>query len=553
MGALPAAVLLLLSNPILAQDADQAAEDLGAITVTSPRVEKSLNEVPGAISKVGKDDIQLGQQQLTIDEALKEVPGVFVLNSYNYAQDSRIMIRGFGARADFGIRSIKLYVDGIPSTTPDGQGGVDGIDFGSAASIEVIRGPASSLYGAAAGGVISITTEDGPPVPYAEARYTVGEYDFDKTQLKFGGDNGPLNYTFSASRLHFEGYRDHSKAENVKFNSKVRYDFDSTSSLTAVMNIIDMPIQDDPGALLLSEVAADRRQARARNLQFDGGESVEQQKLGFVYRNEIAPGHEIQLRNYYVMRNLDNKLPFGSPVFPFEPGGQIDLDRFFFGGGAQYTFTGDINQFTLGFDVDQQTDDRKEFDNLNGAKGPLSLNQEEDVNSIGIFAFNEQYLTDTLTLSGGIRYDRVRFKVTDKFFNDSAIGFPPQPDTVLDDSGVIEFEELSPMVGLLWSPHRSINLYSNVSTSFETPTTTEFANPAGGGAAGGFNQNLESQTATNYEVGMKGIVPEWWSLTYNAAVFHIDVKNELVGIELANNREVFRMLHHQIAMDSNLA
>ncbi|NDC89893.1 MAG: TonB-dependent receptor, partial [Bacteroidetes bacterium] len=119
-------------------------------------------DTPAAISVIEQDDIQTARQQLTLDESLTRVPGVFLQNAHNFSQAQRISIRGFGARSPFGIRGIRLIIDGVPATMPDGQGNVDEIDLGSASRIEIIRGPSSSLYGTASGGVISIQTEDGP-------------------------------------------------------------------------------------------------------------------------------------------------------------------------------------------------------------------------------------------------------------------------------------------------------------------------------------------------------------------------------------------------------
>lgn len=499
-----------------AQDTDDA-EDLGDITVISPRVETPITKVPYAIDLVGKEDIQKGTQQLGLDESLTKIPGVFMLNRYNFSQDLRIAIRGFGARADFGIRGIKIIVDGIPQTLPDGQGNIDAIDLASAERVEVIRGPSSSLYGAAAGGVINIVTEEGPEVPFVEGRYAGGSYGFHKYNLKTGGQKGDLNYLFNIGRYELDGYRDHSETESVIGNGKFTYEFDETSDLTTIVNFVDSPKANDPGGLLLSEVQQNRKQARDRALLLNTGESKEEQRLGFVYRKEFSPKHEIRLRNYYVFTDFENSLPFG-PGAPFGSpgdGGQVAFDRFFVGGGAQYTFNGTMNRFTTGFDIEQQNDDRQNFDNLvGGQRGQLVLDQEEEVSSIGIYAQNEQYLTDTVTLTTGIRYDQVDFDVDDKFLSDSS-----------DDSGSVDYEEFSPQVGLMWSPLREVNLYGNVSTSFETPSTTEFSNAAG---SGGFNTSLNAQTATNYEIGIKGAVPQWYGFTYNAAVFHIDGEDELV-------------------------
>lgn len=179
----------LLSVPAVAQESV-----LEPIIINATRVEKSSDEIPAAISTIGQDQIQLGTEQLGLDESLSRVPGLFMLNRYNFAQDLRASIRGFGARSSFGIRGIKIIVDGIPETLPDGQGSVDGVDIGSARQINVIRGPASSLYGNASGGAILIETEQGPVIPFVEARTTMGEFDFSKFQLKTGGDTGEFNY-----------------------------------------------------------------------------------------------------------------------------------------------------------------------------------------------------------------------------------------------------------------------------------------------------------------------------------------------------------------------
>jgi iron complex outermembrane receptor protein len=502
-----------LLGPAKAQeDGDSGVTELEEIMVTTPRWEQPLTKVPAAISVVEQDEIQLGTQQLGLDESLGRVPGLFIQNRYNFAQDLRIAIRGFGARSNFGIRGIKVFVDDIPDTLPDGQGQVDSIDLGSAQRIEVIRGPASSLYGTAAGGVISIITEEGPPEPFAEARVSAGEYGFWRYGAKAGGQAGPLNYFGNLSRLELSGYRDHSRTENVLFNSKVRYTIDQSSDLTAVFNDVDSPTADDPGGLNAQEVKADRRQAAPNNELFDAGEKVDQQKLGFVYRKSFGTKHEIKARNYYVWRDFDNKLPFTN-------GGSVDLNRFFVGGGLSYAYSGALftrpNRVLVGFDVDAQRDDRKRFDNNQGNRGALTFDQDEDVTSTGVFAQNEFSVLDNLSLTLGARYDRVDFDIDDKFLADG------------DNSGDIDFNQFSPMVGLLWSSSPALNLYGNISTAFETPTTTELANPSG---AGGFNSDLDAQTATEYEVGVKGLMPG--RLRYELSVFTIRVDDELIPFEV---------------------
>ena len=194
------------------------------LTVTATRADKLVHEVPAAVGVVEQDSIQKARQQLSIDESLTLIPGLFMQNRYNFAQDLRIAIRGFGARSSFGIRGIKILVDGIPETLPDGQGQVDSIDLGSAARIEVLRGPSSSLYGNASGGVISVTSEAAPDSPFVEGRLAVGEYDYQKYQVKAAGQSGKFGYLASLSDTEIDGFRDHSEAENTQFSGRLRYE-----------------------------------------------------------------------------------------------------------------------------------------------------------------------------------------------------------------------------------------------------------------------------------------------------------------------------------------
>ena len=491
---------------------DATSSRLEEITVKATRVATPLIRVPASIGVVGKDDIQLARQQLGLDESLVSIPGLFMQNRFNFAQDLRVSIRGFGARANFGIRGIKIMVDGIPETLPDGQGGVDAIDLGSAQRVEVIRGPVSSLYGNASGGVISVTSEESPAQPFLETRLAAGEYGYAKYQLKTGGRGERVDYMVNVSSMEIDGYRDNSRAENTQLNGKVRFHIDQSSNLLAIVNTTDQPVADDPGGITREQAEENPRQARDRNVEFAAGEELNQQKLGLVYTKNFNEQHSLTANNYYVWRDFQNFLPF-------EGGGSVDLDRLFVGVGVKYTYTGSLgsrpNRFVVGTDLDLQDDDRRRFDNLMGVLGDLVFDQNEEVTSTGIYAQNEFSLRDDLDLTLGVRFDRLEFKVTDRFLANG------------DDSGSRTLDETSPRLGLLYSNSPAFNIFANVSTSFETPTTTEFANPDGGG---GFNPFIDPQTATNYEVGFKGVLSQRYY--YDFAVFSIDVEDELIPFEI---------------------
>ncbi len=511
----------LIGSAALAQtSADQTP--LEEIIVTATLLERTLDKTPASVSVVTEDDIQLARQQLALDEALSRVPGLFMQNRYNFAQDLRLSVRGFGARGQFGIRGVKVLVDGIPETLPDGLGSVDSIDLGATSQIEVIRGPSSALYGNASGGVISLTSEGGRDVPQAELRVAAGGYGFEKSQLKFGGETERLNYLVSVSDQQLDGYRAQSTYENKLLSGRFDVDLGRDRSLLTVVSFTDQPVSDDPGGLTAAVAPVNPRSAAPLNVQFDAGYSIDQQRLGFVYTTPAGERGTLKARNYYAWRDFGNLLPTLSQ-------GQVDLERDFVGGGVSYTYDGfwldRPNRFIAGVDFDDQSDDRLRYDNLNGVRGPLSFDQNEHVKSYGAFIQNELSVSERVQLSFGVRYDEVEFEVTDRWFANTTAANPSG-----DDSGSTKFTDTSPMVGLVVELTDDLNFYTTYSSAFETPTTTEFAIPGGGG---GFNQTLVPQAASNFEVGLRGVINE--AQRYEVAVFTIGVEDELIGTEITGS------------------
>ena len=506
-GRLTAALVVSIACTSAAAQAPDE-DRLDEIVVTATRMETSVRDVARSISVVGKERIQVGTQQLGLDEALAGVPGLYMQNRYNFAQDLRISLRGFGARSSFGIRGVKVLVDGIPETLPDGQAGVDSIDIGSAESIEILRGPASSLFGNAAGGVISITSELGSDAPYAEGRIAGGSHGLNQLQFKSAGEVGSSDYLFNVSRTEIDGYRDHAKTRGSVVNTKLGIPFGESDRLILALNLTDQPEAQDPGGINAAQAATAPSTARDRNVQFDAGEALEQQRFGVVYQRN-RPSGDLTLRNYYAWREFSNKLPFVG-------GGSVDLDRFFYGIGAQYSF-GRLPEplsITVGLDFDKQDDDRLRLDNNDGVLGPVVFDQNEVVDSLGLFVQGRYELDDRWSVLAGLRYDEISYDVTDRFLANG------------DDSGSLDFDETSPSLALNYRMDRGVAFVS-YSSSFETPTTTELANPD---ASGGFNPALNPQRADNFEIGYKYSTN---ALYYELAWFTIDLEDELIPFELA--------------------
>lgn len=500
-------VLLWVSAPALAQEPQLDALD--EIVVSATRRESTVRDAGRSISLVNKERIQSGTQQLGLDEALAAVPGLYMQNRYNFAQDLRISLRGFGARSSFGIRGVKVIVDGIPETLPDGQAGVDSIDMGSAQSIEVLRGPASSLYGNASGGVIAITSELGDAPPFVEGRVAAGDYGYQQYQFKAGGEISAADYLFNVSHTELDGYRDHSEARGSLVNTKLGIPVGSDDQVMLSLNLTDQPKAQDPGGINAAQAALDPSSARLQNVQFDAGESLSQQRFGIVYERD-RPSGNLTLRNYYVWRDFANKLPFTG-------GGSVDLDRFYYGFGAQYSLGDYLPErlgLTFGIDLDRQDDDRKRFDNNDGTLGNLVFDQNEQVDSTGIYVQGRYEINEAWSLLAGLRYDELSYDVSDRFLVNG------------DDSGELDFDEVSPSLGVNFRMASGV-LFASYSSSFETPTTTELANPDG---SGGFNTTLDAQTADNFEIGYKRSSN---NLYYEVSVFHIDLEDELIPFELA--------------------
>ena len=489
-------------------NAHAATTDLEEIVVVATRRDSTIRDVARSVSAVDRERIQRATQQLGIDESLSGVPGLYMQNRYNFSQDLRISLRGFGARSSFGIRGIRIYVDDIPETLPDGQGQVDSIDIGSAERIEVLRGPASALYGNAAGGVINVRSELGADEPFIEARLAAGEFDFRKAQLKLGGSGERLDYLLNMSSQSLDGYRDHARSESDLVNGKLGWSINENNRLIVSANYIDQPLAKDPGGINAAQAVIAPSSARDANVAFDAGEALSQSRLGLVYRYS-GDKSELLLRNYYVWRDFSNLLPFTS-------GGAVEIERFFYGAGAQYDrsfLANDALSMTVGFDIDRQQDDRQRFDNNAGIAGALVFDQDEDVSSDGIYLHANYQLAENWQVTAGVRRDQISYDVSDNFIDNG------------DDSGRLDFDETSVSAGLTFQQGAG-TWFAAYATSFETPTTTELANPDGGG---GFNDALQAQTAANLELGYRRAMN---AFSWDLALFNIELEDELVPFEL---------------------
>ncbi|MBS3745976.1 MAG: TonB-dependent receptor [Wenzhouxiangellaceae bacterium] len=517
--------LLTVSADLRAQD-DRAEFD--PVEVTATRTALTLPEVSAAVTVLDAEDLKRGRPLTSLAELLGQVPGLFVQNAGNFAQDTRLALRGFGARSSFGIRGVAIVVDGVPQTLPDGQSQVDSIDLDAVERIEILRGPASALYGNAAGGVILITTRPPDGSTAARAAQTVGRYGLVDSRAAFGGGTERLGVRFAASRFEQDGFRRHSDVEQYRASTRLTWTPSPATRVTAVAGYFEAPEEQDPGAVTAAQARSSPRAARAANVAFDAGESLEQWRFGAGVEHELDGGNQrVRLSGFGFVRDFDNRLPF-------ESGGQVAFERAFTGVDGQYEvdaeWSGIEQRLTAGFDYRDQDDDRLRFDNLAGTRGDRVLDQNEQVEAIGLYLQNRFRLAPDWTLRAGVRFDEVRLDVDDRRLEDG------------DDSGSRTWRETSPGAGLVWRAYDWLSAYVNVGTAFQTPTTTELANPEDPGAGGGFNRALEPQNARSYELGLRGATAS--GLRYEASVFRARIDDAIISFEVpefsGSGRDFFR-------------
>ncbi len=541
----PVIAALVITLPARAQEpvaGDTTARDTASVTrlpelnVTVTRSPEPLARVPFAVGVLSRNDLVRGQPTLGIDEALNNLPGVVVSNRYNFSLDQRISIRGFGSRSNFGVRGLKILVDGIPQTLPDGQSQLSNVDFADLERAEVLRGASSSLYGNASGGVIAFQTQKADPGAFAQRiRLQGGDGKrpgdgFYKWQSWTSGRSGPVSGTLSVSQFKADGFRQHSAAEFRQLNAGGEWVASGSTIATMRLSLADSPEAENPGALTRAEYLANPDSAAANNLIRGADKDVQQHQLSVGVRHFDAAGNEYAVSAFGLLRDLENPLAAPPDVGGGPTNGTyVRIDRQVAGlrlstvralGGVE-----DSPRLTAGLDLQRMRDDRENLVSDGGAPTDnLFLDQREKVTELGPFAQVQWSPNERLLVSGGARFDWVQFDLADRFVSDG------------DDSGDRSMSALSGNLGASWSFDQRFVPYVNVSTSFETPTTTELVNQPDG--SGGFNSELGPQRAVNYEVGARGQpVPE---VTYSMAVFLGRVSDAIVQQEEVGGRAFFR-------------
>ena len=475
---------------------------LDEVSVEVIKIPKKEKQGFYPISEIKFTDLQTLTPQINLSEYLESIPGLFINNNNNYAQDSRISIRGFGSRANFGIRGIKIFVDGIPETSPDGQSQIDNINLELIENIKVYRGNNSSFFGSSSGGVISITTLDDFQKNFINLGYSFGSFDTKKTQATVGFGDYKKKIIFFLAKTKSNGFRDHSSYENLNVNFKYIKKIGFKNRLQIITNILDSPDAQDPGGLNINEVISNRSQGRARNISYDSREKVKQYKFGINLYSKI---NRVKLTNsiYFNQRLFDGKLPIAS-------GGIIDLKRSFWGYNVNLGFEG-LLDYNFGFSINNQKDDRLRYTNKLGVKSEKVMDQEEKYRNASLFFFGSKNL-NKYSFSIGLSLEQNKISLDNYFL------------TSLSETNKIS--SFNPSLNILRG-FKGFNLFANFSTGYETPTLNELSATV---VQTGFNKNLKSVQSKTFEIGISNYGFKK-KIQYNLRLFNILTTNEITPYE----------------------
>ena len=531
-----AVALLLAPWAASAQDGLASAEEapvLEPVTVTATRRAASVFDTPAAVSVRG---VSVATPGMNPSEALQGIPGLLVRERQNHAQDTQLSIRGSGTRASFGIRGLRVYVDDIPATQPDGQSQLSHANLASAQRVEVLRGPFSALYGNSSGGVVQVFSGDGETP--GEASVGAAGSDGGDWRVSAGLRSGwrRVGIVAGLSRLRADGIRPQSAAERFSFNARLHGPPDGEgTSQSLVVNHFDSPLAQDPLGLSRAQFDADPYQTTPQAIAFDTRKRVRQSQAGWTGKRVFSGGVSVRGLVYTGTRGIEQYLaiPAAVQANPLQSGGVVALDSGYGGGelrlAGDATLAGRALAWTAGAGWEGLQQQRRGYENFVGSRlgvrGALRRDERNRVASFDQFVQADWRLADRWSLLAGLRHSRVRFDSDDRYV---AAGNP-------DDSGAVAFERWTPVAALQLRASPRLNLHASVGSGFETPTLVELAYRPDGSS--GLNLGLRPARSRNLELGAKWRPRD--GLRADIGVFRSESRDELVVATNVGGRASF--------------
>ncbi len=474
---------------------DTLTLSLPVLEVQATRATTSEASAGRSIYVKNREDIVL-EPGLSMQRALRGIPGVQINDRGHDALGERLLIRGMGYRAAFGVRGAQVFWDGIPLTVADGQSMLDIVEPSVIARAEVLRGPSSLYWGNSSGGVMFLSSAS--DTTNFRVRGLMGA---NVWQLMSAKHTSSLQSYFSTVQR--KGWREHSDGIFRRFGVRKRLDFSPSISVNVAVAGAEQNAQA-PGSLTAEEFSADPAMADARYVAADAGKESSQLQLGSTTSISTGVG-ELTVSAYAISRGLYNPLTFTT----------ISLERLAAGTYAQLHNRQKRVSWMLGWDARTQRDNRQNHDD-----GKLVLNQKERVRSLSASGMLGTKLGGRAQVAFGVRLDAIRFAMSDRFLTNG------------DQSGTRNMTALSPALDVTYAAGEMV-AYANLSTAFETPTTTELVNRPG--MDGGFNPDLGPQRTRGLEAGIRGYLPHW-RLHTDVALYWMRITDRLLPRQSEDGR-----------------
>lgn len=513
--------------------------NLPEVTVSTPAGPVAEFEVAGSVDWVDGEQLRQGRPQFSLAEGLRGVPGLQLQDRGNHAQDVQLSIRGFGARSGFGVRGVRLYVDGIPATLTDGQGQTSNIDLASVERVEVLRGPFSALYGNSSGGVVQVFTEDGDGAPRLDVSSSAGSFGSARAGAKLSGSSERLSYVISANRFRTDGWRTHATARRDVFNAKLGLDAGGGERVYLMVNHVRVRAQD-PLGLSAEQLQTDARQGSAALArQYDTHKNVEQTQFGLRHERRMGADSTLGFMAYAGRREMLQLLaiPPAPQANPAHSGGVVAFERDYVGADVRWSTRTQLAARPLhllaGIAWDDLRERRRGYENFAGTGdaqrlgvvGALRRHERNRVSNLDPYLQASWQLAPRWRAEAGMRRSQVRFDSRDQY----VVGANG------DDSYVTRYRRWLPTAALRYQPSRNWAWHLALGRGFETPTLNELAYSASGGA--GVNTGLQPASSRNLELGLKGRLG---SGLLTAALFQVGTRDEIVTLANVGGRASYQ-------------
>lgn len=515
-------IILLYSGSSMAQtDKDTVKYKTDDVIITGTRTEKKLIDIPYPVDLIEKEDFRYSRN-MGINDVLGTTPGLFMQSRYGN-HDVRISIRGFGSRSNTGIRGVRILLDGIPESEPDGQTRIEAIDFNALGSIEVVRGNASALYTNAPGGVINFINDIKFYKPFAWSFNEIGEFGMRKNTIKAGVATNSLRFMTSFTYTNYNGYREHSNEYQKIVNSVLEAEVGRNSNLSVLTNFVSGAIRL-PGSLNLTQYNENPLQANATDKSRDAKRDSRKGRLAVRFNNTFGKSlnNVIEGTGYLTVKDFDRT----AKTYRL-------FSRYGIGGSLRYVNKSEIagrdNEFSVGGDLFYQTGPIEEFENIGGTRGDILLAISDETISNAGFYFSNQFsiVRGKLDFLFTGRYDNVNFDVVDRLAG------------IRDATR--NFNRFTPKFALNYKLTPYAAIYGSFGLGFDTPAGNELDNYplSSDGNLGALNPDLNAQTSKNFELGTKGNIlnhgGKWFKdNVYELVFYRLQIEDEIVPFIVSN-------------------